>query len=91
MSNIPLKKLEAVKRGLEEGKGLINLKKEQSIDENVRELNNALIRRFGTETVGNPLAIHRLKRQASQLVEQAKVELNKKQILEVIEEIKAGV
>ncbi len=86
---ITLSNLENAKKDIEEGKNLREIIDEHKIDANARELNDALIRRYGSENIGNPMFRIRLMRQAKKLMENAKVELTTDQIKEVLDTLKS--
>lgn len=84
-----LTQIKKVKKELGEGKSLQDIIKDSSLDMRPMDLSDILVRKYGTDNIGNPLRKGNLKRQASRLMENALVDLSKAEVITILEELVA--
>lgn len=73
---------------LNENKALKSIISELNINCTANELNDALIKKYGTDTVGNPAAKSQVVRRAKKMVDNALLEFPKAKVLELLDELK---
>jgi hypothetical protein len=82
-------KLIKAKKGLKDGKTLVDIIKDDKLDIAPAELNKHLMKKYGTDGVGNPMRRETIKARASHALEAALLELPKDDVIATLEEFLA--
>jgi FKBP-type peptidyl-prolyl cis-trans isomerase (trigger factor) len=87
--NISSTKLKKAKKAIEEGKTLKEIIDTESLKVKPAQLNQALIERYGTENIGNPMKKIWLRKQAESVFEKASVDMTKDEVIALLEDLLA--
>ncbi len=66
-----VKQIKKAKKGFDEGKNLETIIRDDSLQIDAKQLNALLIKKYGTDTIGNPLQELKIEKRADMIMEKA--------------------